>query len=275
MHLVELGFHCDNSCVFCAQGVLRDKEPARSFAARAAEVDAAPKGEALAFVGGEPALVDELGELVERARQRGAPRVVVQTNARRLASAGIAEGLARAGVTSLDVSLHGDSEQVHDYHTGVAGSFRQTVLGIRRARAARLELGVSTVVTRSNFRHLAGIVRVAHTLGARAVRFVLARPLGAARVGSSRLVPARRMVWPHVARARELAKTLGLAFFAPDFEVASEPAAEHWFAGLGPAEPEPAPTSFVDQPRKLRMIPFGSPARPGGTGEAHQVGAAR
>lgn len=237
MHLVELGFHCNNACVFCAQGRLRETEPTRPFDTLAAQVDTAPLHDALAFVGGEPTLGEELVELVERARDRGVTRIVVQTNARRLAIAGLAQSLADAGVTSLDVSLYGDSEPVHDYHTGVAGSFRQTVLGIRRARAARLELAVNVVVTRSNFRHLSGIVRVAHALGARALQLALVCPLGAGRDNASRLVPDRRMAWPHVARAFELARSLGLVCAAPDFELSSEPGPGHWFAGLGPVQP--------------------------------------
>ncbi len=238
MHLVELGFHCNNACVFCAQGRLRDTSA--SLAPAAAQVDVAPVHETLAFVGGEPTLVEELGDLVERARGRGVSRIVVQTNARRLAVPGIAEALARAGVTSLDVSLLGDSEALHDYHADAAGSFRQTIVGIRRARAARLLVAISVVVTRSNYRHLSGIVRVAHTLDAEAVRVALAEPCGAGNGDAMRLVADRRMVWPHLARAFELARTLGLAFLSPDFDLSSHEAAEQWFTSRGPASPGPS-----------------------------------
>lgn len=239
MHLVELGFYCGTACALCAQGRRPETESPGSFEALAVQVDRAPVHETLAFIGGEPTRFDGLVGLVERARDRGVSRIVLKTHARQLAEPGVAQRLATAGVTSLDVSLSGDSEPVHDYHTGVAGSFRQTVLGIRRARAARLELGINVLVTRSNFRHLSGIVRVVHALGAQAVGLVLAQPLGAGRDDASRLVPDKRMVWPHLARALELARTLGLASAAPDFELTSEHGLEHWFAGLGPAPPEP------------------------------------
>lgn len=239
MHLVELGFRCNNACVFCAQGKLGEAPPSTA-AELEARVDAAPVHDTLAFVGGEPTLVEGLCDLVQRARRRGVSRIIVQTNARRLAVDGVAESLAAAGVTSLDASLHGDSEPVHDYHTRTDGSFRQTIVGLRRARAARLELGISVVVTRSNFRQLSGIVRVAHTLGARAVRFVLAQPLGAACLNAPRIVPDRRMVWPHVARAFEVARMLGVALASPDFELSSERELDEWFAGLGSVELAPS-----------------------------------
>lgn len=240
MHLVELGFRCNKACVFCAKGRPGETEPSRALDALAAAVDAAPTDETLAFVGGEPMLDDQLGDLIERARSRGVPRIVVQTNARRLAASGVAESLKTAGVSSLDVSLHGDSEALHDYHTAVAGSFRQTVMGIRRARAARLAVAINVIVTRSNFRHLSGIVRVAHTLGAEAVRFALAEPCGAGNDDAMRLIVDRRMAWPHLARAFELARTLGLAFASPDFDLSSHEAVEQWFT-TAPAAPASEP----------------------------------
>ncbi len=259
MHVVELGFHCNNACAFCGQGKLREMQPPEAVDALFARVDAAPPHDTLAFVGGEPTLVEELCDLVERARARGVTRIVVQTNARRLAVDGVASALTAAGVTSLDVSLHGDSEALHDYHTGTEGSFRQTALGIRRARAARLELGVSVVVTRSNYRHLSGIVRVAHTLGGRAVRFVLARPLGAALENAARIVPEPRMVWPHLARAFELSRTLGLAFAAPDFELSSGQDVDQWFAGLGTTEPAATHANTPGQLNPPGAVAAGSP----------------
>lgn len=230
MHLVELGFRCNNACVFCAQGRIHGTDAARALETLEAEVDAAPVHGPLAFVGGEPTLVEELGHLVERARDRGIARIIVQTHARRLAAPGVAKSLAQAGVTSLEVSLLGDGEALHDYHAGAAGSFRQTITGIRRARAARLAVAISVVVTRSNLRHLSGIVRVAHTLGAEAVRFALAEPCGAGSDDAMRLIVDRRMAWPHLARAFELARTLGLAFASPDFELSSHEFVEQYFA---------------------------------------------
>lgn len=125
-----------------------------------------------------------------------------------------------AAVAALDVLLYGSNEALHDYHAGAAGSFRQLVSSLGRVRAARMPFGCTAVVTRSNYRHLSEVVRVAHTLGARGLRFVpasgaIARPHAA-------------MLRPHLERAIQLADALGLGWVAGD--AASGADARTWFA---------------------------------------------
>jgi MoaA/NifB/PqqE/SkfB family radical SAM enzyme len=232
---IEIGFACDNACTFCAQGRLRSVAPLHARERVLERIAAIDPRRPVAFVGGEPTLAEDLPALVRLARARGSG-VLVQTNGRRLAIRGFAQELAAAGVTALDVSLHGATEAMHDYHTGTAGSFRQTVAGLGRARAARLAVGITTVVTRSNFRHLAEIVRVAHTLGARAVQLAAVTPAGNAILNAPRLMAPAPLVRPHLARAIELASRLELDWLAG--ERCSRPEVRDWFAGLGNVEPE-------------------------------------
>lgn len=232
MRRITVGFACNNACVFCAQGELR--AAGRSFDVAAA-VAAVEPGETVAFLGGEPTLCEELPAWIRAADARGAARVLVQTNGRRLAYASYARALREASPRlALDVSLHGSSAAMHEYHTGTPQSFAQTVQGLRHARAERVPFGVTAVITRSNFRHLAEIVRLAHAAGASAVRLVEAAPLGRARRSGPRVVAAKEMVAPHLARALADAQRLGLAVMAGDR--ALSPAAASAFAGLGEVE---------------------------------------
>ncbi len=233
MRLIELGFECNNACTFCAQGKLRTSSRRAPIAEILAAIAAVPAGEPIALQGGEPTLRDDLCEIIRAARERS-PSVLLQTNARRLGGSEYAQKLAEAGLSALDVSLHGCSEAMHDYHTGVAGSFRQSVLGLGRARAAQLPFGITTVVTRSNFRHLAEITHVAHALGARAVHFAALRPFGSALANAPRLGAPPALVAPHAQRAFEMASRLGLQWLAG--ARASNAAVRDWFAGLGTAE---------------------------------------
>jgi MoaA/NifB/PqqE/SkfB family radical SAM enzyme len=234
VQLVFVGYRCNNACVFCAQGALRERTPEADAAEIAAAIEAIAPGEAVAFVGGEPTLSEALPDWVRAARERRAGRVVVQTNGRRLAVAGYAESLAEAGVSSLDVSLVGSTEAMHDYHTNVPGSFRQTVAGLRRARAAGLPFSLNVVITRSNFRHLVEIVRVAQALGAKAVRFATAERLGSARLDAPRVIAPRELVKVELARALELGIALGIGVVVGERSV--PPAAADEFAGIGLTE---------------------------------------
>jgi MoaA/NifB/PqqE/SkfB family radical SAM enzyme len=160
--------------------------------------------------------------------------VVVQTNARRLAVAGYAHQLVAAGVDALDVSMAGSTEAMHDYHTTVEGSFRQTVAGLRRARASGLTFGITVVITRSNYRHLAEIVHVAHTLGARGVHLAWAVPVGAALRNAASVVPSKELAEPHLEAAVRRARQLGLTVATGSDSGAQS--APQWFAGMGRAE---------------------------------------
>jgi MoaA/NifB/PqqE/SkfB family radical SAM enzyme len=190
----------------------------------------------VAFLGGEPTLAEDLPAWIRAADARGAARVLVQTNGRRLAYASYARALREASPKlALDVSLHGSSAAMHEYHTGTPQSFAQAVQGLRHARAERVPFGVTAVITRSNFRHLAEIVRLAHAAGAAAVHLAEAAPLGRALRDRARVIAAPEMVAPHLSRAVADAQRLGLAVMVDDR--ALSPAAAGFFAGPGEVAP--------------------------------------
>jgi cyclic pyranopterin phosphate synthase len=230
---VLVGYGCNNACVFCAQGQLRSSTtPAAAETALLSDVS---PGDVVAFVGGEPTLSPALLQLVSRARALGATEVIVQTNGRRLAYADYARALLNAGVTAVDVSLHGSTSVMHEAHTRAPGSFGQTVTGLGVAVSVGLRTGVSTVVTRSNVRHLADIVRVAH---ARSVRRVALHALvlsGSALAAAPRLLFPDVIAAPHILEARRVARRLGVELS----DRADEDRAAPIFAGL--AFPEPIP----------------------------------
>ncbi len=212
MLFVRLGALCNNACVFCAQAQERAVGAGPLSEERVAAVisDAASRGEPLAFVGGEPTLHDPLASWIAAARRAGVPRIVLQTNARRLTYASYARELQAAGLSAIDVSLLGSSAAMHDYHTGTPGAFSQTVQGMRQARAAGVVVVASCVMTRSNFRHLADIVRVAHAAGASSIRFRFAARAGRVLQAPDRIVPHPALVAPYLKLARTQARRLRL-----------------------------------------------------------------
>jgi pyruvate-formate lyase-activating enzyme len=243
MRVIALSFACNNACIFCAQGKLRETSP--SFDAEASVRDAAgalAAGETVALVGGEPTLDERLPSFLRTLDAAGAGRIVVQTNGRRLAYRSYARALREASArVSLDVSLAGSTEAMHDYHTATPGSFKQAVLGLRNARAEKLPASVSCVVTRSNFRHLSEIVRLCAALSVVGLRFVPAQPLGSAGKLRDRVVPAAELLSPYLTLALAEAKKLGLAVRV-DASGAAEDGAAGAFAGLGPVEAAAEPS---------------------------------
>lgn len=228
MRAIALGLTCNNACIFCAQGELSSQLPGRPEV----RLDEIQPNEVVAFVGGEPTLDEELPELVRGAHERGARRIVVQTNGRRFAYRAYARVMREASdKLCLDVSLHGSTAAMHDYHTQTAGSFQQTALGVRSARAEGIDVGVTTVVTRSNYRHLVDVVQLVRGLGANAVKFVLAERFGRAVRASDRIVAPIELSAPHLSRAVREAARCGLDWVVGDRS--SSPMVHESFAGLG------------------------------------------
>lgn len=251
MRAVELGLTCNNACIFCAQGDLSVLRPGRPGSGDA-QLDDVASDEVVAFVGGEPTLDERLPALVKAADARGVRRIIVQTNGRRFAYRAYARAL-REGSDKLvlDVSLHGSTAAMHDYHTRTVGSFQQTAVGIRNASAEGIDVGVTTVVTRSNYRHLVDVVHLARGLGARAVKFVFAERFGRAEQAADRIVAPVELVEPHLTRAVREAARCGLGWVAGDRS--SDPVVRERFAGLGEVQQSAANRARAEAARGPRL----------------------
>lgn len=251
MRAIALGLTCNNACIFCAQGDLSTQRLQQSGQAKA-ELDKIIANEIVAFVGGEPTLDDELPAFVREAQERGAKQIIVQTNGRRFAYRAYARAMREASnKLRLDVSLHGSAAAMHDYHTQTAGSFQQTALGMRNAAAEGIDVGVTTVVTRSNYRHLGEVVQLGRGLGAKAVKFVLAQRFGRAEQAADRIIAPYELVEPHLSRAVREASRLGMDWVVGDR--ASSPTAHENFAGLGEVQPSARVEARSEISRTPRM----------------------
>lgn len=210
--VIRVTSRCDNRCVFCAQRGLAHPEPDRLgtelYSARA-------RTDAVVFVGGEPGLVDEaeLLAVVAQAKEVGFRRICIQTNGRKFSKNGRLDELVRAGLTHIHLSIHGANPAIHDYHTGVAGSFEQTFTALRTARSLSVTVGVTTVLTRSNYRMLEPIRRLLETAEVNAWNMLIPRTAGAMVGAFDRTMPRLAMALPFALHALNTANNHRLPTF--------------------------------------------------------------
>jgi len=208
---LKVGFACNNRCRFCVQGMKRERFGRRSRE----ELDEILTGNTdragVVFTGGEPTLHPDIIWLIARARQLGYQSVQVQTNGRMFAYRRFCREVVEAGVTEVSPALHGHRDELHDYLTTVAGSFEQTVAGIRNLKELGIPVVTNTVITRSNFRHLPEIARLLVDLGVDQYQLAFVHPVGSA--GPERnfdsVVPRFQLIEPYVHRGLEIGAAAG------------------------------------------------------------------
>lgn len=208
--LVRVNFHCNQSCAFCF--VSTHLPPAADELVRAEIVAAARAGRSVTITGGEPTLNPRLDAYVSLARDEGAPRVVVQTNATRLDAPGRARALADAGMQMAQVSLHATRAELSDEITEAPGTFARTVAGLDALHAlGDVALRINFVITRKNLAELVPMVHLVASRWPRAaldVSFVAASNDVVPR--ETWLVPRYADALPHLRAALATSRALGV-----------------------------------------------------------------
>ncbi len=199
---IETGVSCNNRCVFCYQLGYRSL-PDHPRLLDAEEVRARMRWgiengfDEVSLTGGEPTLRPDFLDLVRFARSIGYPRIAVTTNGCMLARPAFFDAAVEAGLTSIGVSIHGPSAEVHDGLTGRTGSFVRAVQAVRNAVATRggareVQLNTFTVVNRRNHRDLVALADLLAALGVDLMVFqpvLLSKSNAAAAAGESLDLP--------------------------------------------------------------------------------------
>jgi MoaA/NifB/PqqE/SkfB family radical SAM enzyme len=123
--------------------------------------------------GGEPALRQDLADIVAYARKRKL-RITLTTNGT-LLSRQLSKALVKAGLNSACISIDSPVKSIHDQIRGRKGALKDTIRGIQTLQGAAGERGahvpiqVNTVVSRVNYASLAGLPDFLHGLGVRSL----------------------------------------------------------------------------------------------------------
>jgi hypothetical protein len=209
---LRLTLACDNACVFCAQrGLQQDAAAQDSW--KTALTKLRERSDEVTFVGGEPALVADLPEIVAAASALGFRGIGLQTNGRVLATSDLIRRLQLAGLTDLHVSLHGTEAAVHDYHAGRSGAFAAILSTISIARSRGVTTVATTVLTRSNYRVLADFPRLLQSCGVAAWQIAVPRAAGVRTGGADITTPRLALAVPYALQAIDAAHKLRLPAF--------------------------------------------------------------
>ena len=209
---IKTGWHCNNRCVFCVQGMKRETLGTRTTDEVKAILDQARNdSDSIVFTGGEVTIRKDVVELVRHARALGFTRIQIQTNGRMLAYRKLTEQLIEAGANEFSPALHGHTAALHDFLTGAEGSFKQTVAGMRLLSELGQTIITNSVVVRANYRFLPELAKVLVALGVHQYQLAFVHPLGTAKSNFYAVVPRMALIEPFVKKGLEVGLRAGRA----------------------------------------------------------------
>ena len=210
---LKIGFACNNSCEFCAQGQRKRSLLARRpYEEIARELEAAARGgvRGVVFTGGEPSLHPDLVRAVSAAKGLGFRSIQIQTNGRMFSYPKFCDDLRDAGADEFSPSLHGSVPSIHDAATRAPGAWKQVVSGIRNLKSRGLRVLTNTVVTERNFRDLPELARLLANLGVDQFQFAFVHIVGTAAENARRIVPRKSEAVPAMLEGLKIGMAAGI-----------------------------------------------------------------
>jgi len=205
---IKINFKCNNCCKFCVQGDKRHWCVDKTTNEIKDILEDSRKGyDEVVFTGGEPTIRPDIIDLVAYAKNLDY-RILIQSNGRMFAYKDFCESLVNAGARQFALSIHGHKAELHDFLTGVKGSFKQTVAGIENLSSYLSLFGnliaTNTVITNLNYRFLPDISKLLISLGIREYQFAFPHILGSAEFNQKWLIPSKKKIAPYVRKGLEI-----------------------------------------------------------------------
>lgn len=205
LHLTDL---CNQACVFCAADTAAGKRETVDRDELIAVLDAHPPAEwpTVNIHGGEPTIRSDFLGLLADIRARGHRRVILQTNAIRMANQKFADAVSQIGVDVFVCGFHAADPARSALITRNRKAFELAQRGFERIKEAGATLRVTTVVCAENFTDLPAIASLCAARGVDHMNFSALQPQDFAR-GS---LVAYDTCRPYLAEAIETALAAGL-----------------------------------------------------------------
>ncbi|MBP5287429.1 MAG: radical SAM protein [Elusimicrobiales bacterium] len=210
--VIRLGLACNEKCLFC--NVPPDCHEISGEEYARESILKSKKGSCVSLSGGEPVLYSFLPDIIKTAVARGVG-TELQTNAVLLSDPAKVRILAEAGLNQAFVSLHSHIARVHDFLTGLEGSWEKGVAGIKNLRDAGIYVSINTVLTSVNYSGIPDfIVFIARRLGIRLLSLSVVQPRKRA-FKNKALVPDYSKLDKPVRLAIKVAEQEGLRLINP------------------------------------------------------------
>lgn len=178
---VALTYACNIKCRFCYAGCTQNKDEAQldtdSFKKVLDIIRYEAEVPSVSFTGGEPTTYKDLPKLIKYASKVNKMRVNLITNGT-LITPKKAKELARAGLSSAQVSIESANALEHDSITGVPGSHAASVAGFKALKEAGIAVHPHFTICKMNKDNLLDYPAFCKSIGAERFSSNLVIPAG-------------------------------------------------------------------------------------------------
>ncbi|HUT85875.1 MAG TPA: radical SAM protein [Elusimicrobiales bacterium] len=212
---IKIKFKCNNKCSFCVQGDKRHRFKDKTFTKVKQELSEGrvTGAETIVFTGGEPTLHKDIFKLIEFSKKIGFKTVQIQTNGRMFFYKNFCKEIISAGANEFNPSLHGSTEDIHDFLTNAQGSFVQTVKGIMNLKSLGAKVITNSVLTEKNRKDLPKLGKLLTSLGVDCYQFAFPHILGSALENYKWLVPRKSKLNPWLKCALDYGLQAGIQVY--------------------------------------------------------------
>lgn len=180
-HIRLLTF-CNNNCIFCLNADSRKVR--RGFGDIKKELKEGIEEGCTKVVlsGGEPTIHPDILEIVAFAKKIGYTKIQTISNGRMYSYFGFLKKMVKNGLTEVTFSIHGHKKEVHDYLTGIPGSFEQVLKAVRNAvflqGMGKLFVNADVVINKRNYKELPRMLEFLCRIGIMEVDLLQVIPFG-------------------------------------------------------------------------------------------------
>lgn len=185
---LRLGMACNNRCIFCVTGADRSMESFSFDTVRRILKENRNRYDSLVLTGGEPTLRRDFFDILDFSCKLGYA-MMLQTNGRLFAFQRFCKKIFQYNLR-FSININGPTAKIHDDITGVPGSFRQTVQGIKNLQESGADILVKVLLTKTNYKYLLRTAQFVATLGVKNIWFVFLTPYGSAGANFDAVVPS-------------------------------------------------------------------------------------
>jgi MoaA/NifB/PqqE/SkfB family radical SAM enzyme len=206
--VLDVGWGCNANCKFCYYKHSHKQKFFSTKELRNRLKKSMSYGmESIEFTGGEPALREDIFELIEYAKKLGFKRLGIITNGIIFSDFDFTKRIKKAGLDEIKFSVHGSRSKIHDKIIGVTNGFENLMKGIKNAKKENFSITTSTVICKTNYKDLADISNLLTTIKPRRVNFEIINPIIDAKDLKQNIVASFSEISPHLHKSIDILRS--------------------------------------------------------------------